>query len=205
MGEGRMRMWRKMHGHTALLRRSLRPRADPLLRRSDRVEALLVVGVLVLAIALIPVAVWLGGRSGESQRALAQVQAREYSMVTATTVGAVESVSAPTDYVAVPVESAPATWSWGREIRRGDVRVDPDAPVGTRVQIWVDGHGDKAVAPITASAAATSAVVVGVFTWTSAMMAAGALAASARALLNRRRDGQWSRELAEFLGTAPAR
>ncbi|MFE3290686.1 hypothetical protein [Rhodococcus sp. NPDC059234] len=194
-----------MHGHTALLRRSLRPRADPLLRRSDRVEALLVVGLLVLAIVLIPVAVWLGGRSGESQRDLARAQAREYSMVTATTVGAAASASAPTDYVAVPVETAPATWSWGHESRRGDVRVDRDAPAGTQVQIWVDAHGDKAAAPITASAAATSAVVVGLFAWTSAMMAAAAVVASARALLNRRRDGQWSRELAEFLGTAPAR
>lgn len=195
-------MWRDAFGYAALTRRSLRRGHDPLRRRTDRLEGVLAVGLILFAAILIPLSVWLGHLAGDRQSALAEQQAREFHQVTATTVADSTSRSLPTDGLPVSADAAPARWVAAGSEHRADVSVEPGTRAGTELTIWVDGDGNRVGAPITPTAAATAGVVVGVFTWTSTMLIAGCGFLSGRALLNHRREQEWSREIRAFLGSA---
>ncbi|MGW0174275.1 Rv1733c family protein [Rhodococcus sp. NPDC003322] len=195
-------MWRDAFGYAALTRRSLRRGHDPLRRRFDRLEGLLAVGVILLAVVLIPLSVWLGNLAGDSQSALAEQQARDYRQVTATTVADATTRSLPTDGVPVSADSAPARWVAAGGEHRAEVSVDPGARAGTELTIWVDGDGNLSGAPITATAATTGGIIVGLFTWTSTMLIAACGFLGARAALNRYREREWSRQISAFLGSA---
>ncbi|MFF0816361.1 hypothetical protein ACFYVR_14600 [Rhodococcus sp. NPDC003318] len=177
-------------------------RHDPLRRSGDRLEAVLAVALVVLAAVMLPLAIWLGNLTGDRQGALAAQQASEYRQVTATTVGDATSQSIAGDTIPTSVDTAPARWVVAGVEHRADVNVEPETLAGTEVSIWVDGDGNVASEPISASAAATAGVMVGLFTWMSTMILATTAFLGSRALLNRRRSRQWSREISEFLGSA---
>ncbi|MFC4606158.1 hypothetical protein [Rhodococcus kronopolitis] len=193
-----------MHGRLSLTLRLLRPPPGSVARGSDRLEAALMVGLAVLAVVLVPLACWLGARTGEQQVALAQQQARELRTTTATTVDAADHEAAVDPGIRA-VDVVTATWTWAGEVHRGRVVADAGAPAGTHVDIWVDSEGNRSAPPIPVADAATAGPSVAVFTWVSAMMLAGTGVAIGTGVLNRRRDEQWTRALAGLLGDAPAR
>ncbi|MFD1812215.1 hypothetical protein [Rhodococcus gannanensis] len=195
-------MWRETCGYAALTRRSLRLGHDPLRRRPDRLEGLFALGLLILLVVMVPVAVWLGNAAGDQQSALAEQQARDHRQVTATTVEDATSRSVASDAVPVSIDTAPAKWVVDDRTHRDDVPVDPGATAGTEVTIWVDADGNLASAPVTATAAATAGVMVGLFTWTSTALVGATGFLAARAMLDRRRRRQWSADIRAFLGSA---
>ncbi|EME15661.1 Rv1733c family protein [Rhodococcus triatomae] len=195
-------MWREARDYAALTRRSLRLGHDPLRRRPDRLEGLFAFGLLVLLVVMVPIAVWLGNAAGDQQSALAEQQARDYRQVTATTVEDATSRSVASDAVPVSIDTAPARWVVGERPHREDVPVDPGAPAGTAVTIWVDADGNLASAPVTATAAATAGVMVGLFAWTSIGLVGATGFLAARAVLDRRRRRRWSADIRAFLGSA---
>lgn len=195
-------MWRDVLGYSALTRRSLRRGHDPLRRRADRVEGLLAASLLLLLVAMVPLAVWLGNLTGDRQSARAEQQARDYRQVTATTMEDATSESIPSDGVSVTIDTAPARWIAAGQSHRGEVTVDANTLAGSEVTIWVDADGNLASAPISAADAAAGAVLVGLFTWTFTAAVGSATFAGARALLNRRRQRQWSADILAFLGSA---
>lgn len=193
-----------VHGRLSLALIMLRRAPGSLVRRSDRLEAALTVGLVLLGIVLVPVAVWLGGRTGESQSALAQQQARDLRQVTATTLEDAAGWTAGAEFDGVSLDTVQATWDWRDSAHRGDLTVAAGTPAGATVDIWVDRSGARAAEPITQSGATASAVTVGVFTWVMVMLLAGTGVAIGNGMLNRRRDLQWTRQLERFLGDAPA-
>lgn len=195
-------MWRDVRGYAALTRRSLRFGYDPLRRSGDRLEGLLVIAVTLVAIVMVPLALWLGNLTGDRQGALAAQQAADYQQVTATTVGDATSMSVAADTVPMSVDTAPARWVVSGVEHRADVSVDSGTLAGSEVSIWVDADGNVASEPITASAATTAGIMVGLFAWMSTMILATTAFVGGRALLNRRRSREWSREISEFLGSA---
>ncbi|WP_257013299.1 Rv1733c family protein [Rhodococcus sp. ACPA4] len=184
----------------SLLRRTIHVGHDPMVRRSDRIEGFMSFGLIVLAILLVPFAIWAGGATAASQNALIADQARSTHSIAAVTTGdSVTSSVATADYIPTNTETAPAQWNWNGQVHREDITVDETTPAGTSVDIYVDNNGDKTIAPITQSAADVAAVVTGIFTWFSIMSLLTIGFMLIRVWLDRSRDAQWDRDLRAFL------
>ncbi|WP_415394995.1 hypothetical protein ACMTN4_30655 [Rhodococcus globerulus] len=184
----------------SLLRRTIHVGHDPMVRRSDRIEGFMSFGLIVLAILLVPFAIWAGGVTAASQNALIADQARSTHSIAAVTTGdSVTSSVATADYIPANTETAPAQWNWNGQVHREDITVDETTPAGTSVDIYVDNNGDKTIAPITQSAADVAAVVTGIFTWFSVMSLLTIGFMLIRVWLDRSRDAQWDRDLRAFL------
>lgn len=195
-------MWREVTGYAARMWRSLRRGHDPLRRHPDRLEGVLALGLILLAVALVPFSIWLGRSAGDGQAALAERQARDFRQVTAVTVAETTNRTVATDAMPVRVVTAAARWEAAGTTHRGQVPVPPDTRPGTEVPIWVDPSGARVGTPITAAAAATAGTVVGVFAWVSAMLLATCGFLAVRALLDAGRERRWTREISAFLGSA---
>lgn len=157
-------------------------------------------GLIVLAILLVPFAIWAGGATAASQNALIAEQARNTHSIAAVTTGdSVTSSIATADYIPTNTETAPAQWNWNGQVHREDITVDATTPAGTSVDIYVDNNGDRTIAPITESAADVAAVVTGIFTWFSIMSLLTIGFMLIRVWLDRSRDAQWDRDLRAFL------
>ncbi|MDY6870995.1 MAG: hypothetical protein SV966_10880 [Actinomycetota bacterium] len=89
---------------------------------------------------------------------------------------------------------APVRWRADGVDHTEKPKVDPEAKVGDRVDIWVDGSGGRVAAP-TPSQAGIDALVVGSASWLGLMACVVGLSALVRAGLTRRRDIGWDREL----------
>ncbi len=184
----------------SLLRRTIHVGHDPMVRRSDRIEGFMSFGLIVLAILLVPFAIWAGGATAASQNALIAEQAKNTHSIAAVTTGdSVTSSVATADYIPANTETAPAQWNWNGQVHREDITVDETTPAGTSVDIYVNDNGDKTIAPITESAADVAAVVTGIFTWFSAMSLLTIGFMLIRVWLDRSRDAQWDRDLRAFL------
>ena len=184
----------------SLLRRTIHVGHDPMVRRSDRIEGFMSFGLIVLAILLVPFAIWAGGATAASQNALIADQARSTHSIAAVTTGDSVTFSVATaDYIPTNTETAPAQWNWNGQVHREDITVDETTPAGTSVDIYVDNNGDKTIAPITQSAADVAAVVTGIFTWFSIMSLLTIGFMLIRVWLDRSRDAQWDRDLRAFL------
>lgn len=157
-------------------------------------------GLIVLAILLVPFAIWAGGATAASQNALIAEQARNTHSIAAVTTGdSVTSSIATADYIPTNTETAPAQWNWNGQVHREDITVDATTPAGTSVDIYVDNNGARTIAPITESAADVAAVVTGIFTWFSIMSLLTIGFMLIRVWLDRSRDAQWDRDLRAFL------
>ncbi|MGA4690804.1 MULTISPECIES: hypothetical protein [Rhodococcus] len=187
-------------GYLRRTRRSLR-RRDPLVRRTDRLEARCFTLMIAVMALLIPVAVWVSAIMWSSQLELSEKQNAERVSVTA--VLDADALSDSSGWgETVKIASAPATWGWGDETRHALVQVDSLATAGSEVPVWVDATtGEYTQAPLTTSAAKFTAVLSGVSLWTFSSAAAGGLFALAHWRLEVRRSREWSRDIEAFLGS----
>jgi hypothetical protein len=93
------------------------------------------------------------------------------------------------------VVRAPVRWRVDGVDHTETLKVDPDAKVGDRVDIWVDGSGYRVAAPTPMSQAGIDALVVGAASWLGLSACAAGLTALARAGLTRWRGIGWDGEL----------
>ena len=182
-------------------RRSSR-RRKPLVRSTDRIEARLASVLVFLVVVMIPVAVWAGANTWAGQLELSAQQTAERSQVTATTEDTPETPDATYgDYAFAAPSSVPASWTWGRETRHGNIQVDAATAAGSQVQVWVDANGNQTLPPMSVTSAKVSSVLVGVSAWIGTMLVAGAIFAIARWRLDLARARRWSRDIEIFLGS----
>ncbi|WP_249265147.1 Rv1733c family protein [Rhodococcus pyridinivorans] len=187
-------------GYLRRTRRSLR-RRDPLVRRTDKLEARCFTLMIAVMAILIPVAVWVSATMWSSQLELSEKQNAERVSVTA--VLDADALSDSSGWgETVKISSAPATWGWGDETRHALVQVDSLATAGSEVQVWVEAStGEYTQPPLTTSAAKFTAVLFGVWLWTFSAAAAAGLFALAHWRLEVRRSREWSRDIEAFLGS----
>ncbi len=182
-------------------RRSSR-RRNPLVRRTDRIEARLTALLAFVVVAMIPLAIWVGAATWDTQLALSAQQTAERTVVTATTEGTPTTVAATYgDYGVSDSATVEASWTWGRETRNGTIQVDSTTAPGSQVPVWVDADGNQSLPPMSATSAKVSAVLVGVSAWVGTALVAGGLFAVARWRLDLARARQWSRDIEIFLGS----
>ncbi|WP_406470065.1 hypothetical protein [Streptomyces sp. NBC_01615] len=168
-------------------------RRNPLRRRSDIVEAwmLLAAGILVVVGGLLAGLVTQAGveRDLDRQRSVRQ----------AVTALLVEDATNKPPAGAADDDRVWATAHWTAldgSTRTGQTKVRPDTPAGTRVTVWTDEHGHLTSKPVTHEEAQLQAALAGTL---AAVITSGAVvgsACAARACLDRRRMEQWDADWA---------
>ncbi|MFZ4278154.1 hypothetical protein ACOZFM_36225 [Streptomyces arboris] len=181
--------------------RVLRWRRSPLWRATDRREAWVTLGALVLLALGAPAAGWAGGALADaSLRQEIRAQHEERRPVTAVVVGpAPEARRFAGDPGDGPGRtSVVAAWRAPDGTRRtGEVTTSGAREPGAPVRVWTDASGLPVPPPMDAGTARTHAVLggVGVF-----LLAAGCVEAGRRLIVGRmvrRRYALWDREWAE--------
>lgn len=168
---------------------------NPLVRSSDRLEALVVALAVLVIVVATPFAAAVGTSVHDSRSRSVLEQARNTSQATAVAVGR-GSVVPQTSGVAFV---ARATWKVGGRDHTEVIDWPDRAKVGDRQAIWVDAQGDLASPPPTPDRAVADAVGAGLGVWIGVAGIATGSACLARLRLNRWRYAQWDREITTSL------
>ncbi|MEV4050032.1 hypothetical protein AB0J55_02490 [Amycolatopsis sp. NPDC049688] len=188
------------------LRHTLLPGHGPLVRSSDRLQARLLILVVLLALAAAVGAVLfgIGEYSVESAKSREQTATRYPVTAVLLADGPLPATAGrgETPFGSVPTR---ATW-WTRDgqQRVGEVEAAAGTVAGHEVEIWVDETGAPAERPLTMAAAIIGAPLGAATLWAAAVSLFVLAYRGAVHLLNRRRFTAWQREWAA-LGTGTTR
>jgi hypothetical protein len=183
------RFWRRIH-----LGR------NPLARRSDRVEGVLLAIVVLGVLIALPLAALIGDKTYHAQLSLSDEQLSNRHLATATLV---QDAPAPVPagdaaYLSAGNSgSAGALARWtlpGGAEKVGTVTADPGTTAGAQVPVWLSASGDPMPAPLTSADAKTTSVLAGIFAWFVAALGLAAVYWTVRLVLDRRRAARWDRE-----------
>lgn len=167
---------------------------NPLLRASDRIEALLLVLAVAVSLFNVPIAAAVGTAVYDSRSPIYAEQVQTRSRVTATVVGDSHS---PRKFDSRTVQM-PARWDFAGAERTGDIAAPPAAKVGDEVEIWVDAQGSPLTRPNLSPR--TEAVTIAFAIWSAVSLAVAASFAGARHALDRARYTRWQRDFDRFVG-----
>lgn len=170
----------------------------PLVRPVDRMQRRCFVLLVLLAIALVPLAGWFGMSAASTQMAMSEREQAAYRSVSATAVDdSTTTVHSQSGFVGGP-GIATVTWRWGDESRTGTTTVPPGTEKGAHVDVWVDAEGNLTAPPTSPTAAIAGGVTVGVFTWLLITVLGTVVYTLAKRRWNRMRYRQWDRDLRAF-------
>ncbi|MDT8911818.1 hypothetical protein [Amycolatopsis sp. PS_44_ISF1] len=182
---------------------------NPLVRRSDRLEGLILATTVLLALLALPLVVALGRADVAMEESAADAQTGSRHQVTATVLKTAPQPASVGDGAPITQHSrVTARWRLphGGAPHTGVVTVPAgDAAAGSRTPIWLDHRGRQTTAPLTRADAVTNGVLVGAFAW---LCAIGLLAGAywvARGVLDRRRAARWAAEWQQFAGPEAVR
>jgi hypothetical protein len=167
-------------------------RRNPLLRASDRIEAVAVMASLLA----VPVAAAVGTAVHDSRRDVYTQQHNTRHLVTATI----------TDDTAAPNISRTNTatmavrWSAAGTEHTGAVTAQSATEPGDQVAIWVDDSGALTDEPTPTTRAGVDAVTAALFTWAGVIAAAAILLAGTRAVGDRIRASRWQHAIDTMIG-----
>jgi hypothetical protein len=164
---------------------------NPLIRTSDRIEALAVLAVLVTAFFAIPFAAQAGTQVYDAGVHTADEQAHSRHSVEAVAVDG--SISMPADFESSAYVRA--QWHEGARVRTEQVLTPATLKAGDPLKIWLDDTGRVVAAPLTLDDARMNAVGVVGTVWVSIVACSALLAFAIRRGLDRSRARYWEREL----------
>jgi hypothetical protein len=177
---------------------------NPLVRMSDRVEAVVMVLVIAAALAGIPVAGAVGTAVYHERGRACAEQASTRHMVGATAIGDSTAVPHPRTTVIV----VHALWRAGGSDHVAALNVDHPVKGGELVGVWVNQYGDRVPSPIPSWRAGADAVVAAAAVWLAATAVIAVLFGALHAWLDRLRYAGWDRDitsLADNGGGRPTR
>ena len=160
---------------------------NPLVRRIDRVEALITVLAVALVVVAIPVVVSLSRGYG--------ARLAEHTAAHNRTLHSVDAVVVDVKPM-VPERfsrshSVRARWSTGADDRIASVRAAAGVAVGDHVEVWLDAQGAVTTPPRTESDDRANTVAFGIELWLTAAALCVAALMSVRAWLAHRRSAMW--------------
>lgn len=164
---------------------------NPLIRASDRLEALAILAVLATAFFAVPAAAQAGHVVYDVGARTAIEQAQSRHSVDATVV--ISSAALPVDFD--NPNYVRAQWREGTQERTEQVITPGTANVGDPVKVWLDDAGKVVAAPQTTQDAKLSAIIAAVSVWTAIVAGSALMAFFVRRALDRSRDRGWDREL----------
>ncbi|WP_157229172.1 Rv1733c family protein [Nocardia brevicatena] len=179
-----VRLWRRRPWST-----------NPLMRGSDRLESVVWMVVVVVMMAVIPIAGAAGTAEYTSAAERIRVENATKAAVTATVleepkrIAGAESEQAMTDRFEAPVR-----WVREGQERTATIEIPLATKPGDRLPMWIGGDDGPTTPPQPSAAAATSGIVVALALFAEVWVGAVALAWITGALLNVRRHMRWDRE-----------
>lgn len=163
---------------------------NPLVRRSDRIEA----AVQALAVLIVLVGAACAGALGT---VVHDARARQYA----------EQAHTRHAVVAIAIEDANTTttpeipytvyarWRLNDTDHAADLAWDHDVKAGAPLHIWMDDDGNRVASPSPISRAATDAVVIAIVTWLSVALAAVWVVDATRTRVGHTRETQLEQEI----------
>jgi hypothetical protein len=171
-------------------------RRNPLLRASDRIEALVLALAVLVSLLAVPVAAAVGTAVYDSRRDVYAEQAHTRHVVTAT----ITDDAAAQKISRTNTATMQARWSAAGAEHTGAVKAPSETKPGDRVAIWVDNNGELTGEPTPTTRAAVDAVKAAVAMWASVAAAAAVLFTGTRAMCDRIRITGWQHGIDTLLG-----
>jgi hypothetical protein len=166
---------------------------NPLIRLSDRVEALVLVFAVVVSLLAAPMAAAAGTAVYDSRSTFYAEQAQNRRTVTATVIDDSAARNPPTKTM-----TARARWFAAGAEHTGEVKARKTMKPGDSIEVWVDQDGAQVGRPI--RSAADEAVAAALAIWWCVAIAAAALLAGTRAIINRARHARWQHDFDDLAG-----
>ncbi|OBG74703.1 hypothetical protein A9X05_25555 [Mycobacterium sp. E3298] len=169
-------------------------RRSPLVRSTDRLEALLLVLAIAVSLVTVPIAAAVGTAIHEDRSRVYAEQVQTRRPATATVVGD----SHPRTDLGSPTVMVPARWDFAGAERTGDIAAPLAVKVGDQIDIWVDDRG----APVTRPkmSPGDEAVAIAVAIWLAVTLPVAASVAGARYALDRIRYARWQHDFDRLVG-----
>lgn len=167
---------------------------NPLIRGSDRVEALMLVLAVAVSLLAVPIGATVATAVHESRSRLYTQQAQVRRQVTATAIGD----SHPRGDLESPTVTVPARWVVDGTEHTGDVAAPINIKNGAAVTIWIDDKGSPVGPPV--RNAVDAAVAFAVATWCVVSLSAAGLFGVTRVALDRARYARWQRDFDRLVG-----
>jgi hypothetical protein len=168
---------------------------NPLVRTSDRVEAVIWALTIVVSLLAIPMAAAIGTAVYDSSRHAYAEQALTRHIVTATVTDDDAPKISRTDTITVQ-----ARWVAAGTAHTGAVQAPSTTQAGDHVQIWVDDDGSPAEEPAATARAATEAATAAVALVIGAVGLTTILFSATRIMLDRIRATGWQRDIDNLVG-----
>jgi hypothetical protein len=169
---------------------------NPLVRTTDRIEALVFVVVVVVSLLAAPIAAAIGTAVYDTSRRAYAEQAETRHTVAAT----VTDVGASPQIVRTGTTTVPARWTAAGAEHTGAVKAQSTTKTGDTVEIWVDNNGAQVPAPSSTSRAAAEAAMGSLVLWICMVAIAATLFTVTRAACDRIRFRQWQHDLDNLVG-----
>lgn len=164
---------------------------SPLVRGTDRTEALSVLAVLILAVIAIPMATVLYDQTYTDRMHTVAEQAQTRHSVQATVIHG--STGLPTDFDTPAYVTA--QWKEGTRVRSEQIVSPATVATGEPLTVWLDEDGAVTGAPLQPVDAELSALGISGVAWGLGVLFLVFGAAAVRKILDRLRDRAWEREL----------
>jgi hypothetical protein len=170
---------------------------DPLVRTTDRIEALVFVLAVAVSLLAAPIAAAVGTAVYDSSRHIYAEQAHTRHTVAAT----VTDVPASQQILRTgTTTTVSARWTAAGAEHTGTVKAQSTAKAGDTLEIWVDDNGAQVPAPAPTSRAAAEAAMGALVIWICAAAIAATLLAVTRAVCDRIRFTRWQHDLDNLVG-----
>lgn len=170
---------------------------NPLVRTSDRIEALVWMLAVMVSILSIPAAAAIGTAVHESMSSRYAEQAQTRHLVPATVIDG-RATNEPS--IAKTTITVDARWFVGGREYTGTVDAPPTVKTGDQIDVWVDNNGRRVAKPTPVSAAATDAALVALAIWLTVDTAAATLYMVTRWAADRCRAAGWQRDIDILVG-----
>jgi hypothetical protein len=169
-------------------------RRNPLVRRSDRIEALALALAAILAVIAVPMAGAIGTSVHDTRARVYAQEALTRHEVTATAIedGVIVTQPAGVSFV------VRAKWTDSGREHTGLVKWSSRAEIGDQQAIWVNNAGENVGPPSPPSRADGDAVAIAVLIWFGIAGVSAGLVYVVRCWLNRWRYAQWDRQINRF-------
>jgi hypothetical protein len=174
---------------------------DPLVRTTDRIEALVLVLAVVVSLLAVPIAAAVGTAVYDSRRHIYAERAVTRHTLTAT----VTDVPASQQILRTGTTTVPARWTAAGAEHTGAVKAQSTTKPGDPIEIWVDNNGAQAPAPTPTTRAAVEAATGALAIWISVAATAATLSIITRAACDRIRLTGWQHDLDSLVGYGDGR
>ena len=169
---------------------------DPLVRTTDRIEALVFVLAVVVSLLAAPITAAVGTAVYDSSRHIYAEQANTRHTVTAT----VTDVPVSQQILRTGTPTVPARWTAAGTEHTGTVKAPSTAKTGDTIEIWVDDNGAQVPAPTPTSRAAAEAAMGALVIWIIVAAFAAILFTVTRAACDRIRFTGWQHDFESMVG-----